>query len=88
MRGFLLRAVFWLYGQMISPVLHSFGRSRCIYLPTCSEYAYVAMERFGILRGGAMALRRVGRCHPLAGGGYDPVPDLSPNPDPRPNPDR
>jgi putative membrane protein insertion efficiency factor len=75
MKHALLRFVFALYKRVVSPVLHSLGRSRCIYLPTCSEYAYVAMERFGIVRGGAMALKRLGRCHPLAEGGYDPVPE-------------
>ena len=75
MKDALLRSAFWLYRRLLSPVLHSLGRSRCIYLPTCSEYAYVAMQRFGVLRGGAMALRRLGRCNPLAKGGFDPVPD-------------
>jgi putative membrane protein insertion efficiency factor len=75
MKTWLLRLVFGTYKRAISPVLHSLGYSQCIYLPTCSEYAYVAIERFGVLRGGAMALRRIGRCHPLAKGGFDPVPD-------------
>jgi hypothetical protein len=75
MKTWLLRLVFGTYRRVISPLLHSLGYSQCIYLPTCSEYAYVAIERFGVLRGGAMALRRIGRCHPLAKGGFDPVPD-------------
>ena len=75
MKDAILRAVFALYRVIVSPILHSFGRSRCIYLPTCSEYAFVAIQRFGVLRGGLMAVRRVGRCHPLAKGGFDPVPD-------------
>jgi putative membrane protein insertion efficiency factor len=45
----------------------------CRYVPTCSEYAMEAVERFGVLRGGCMAVRRVLRCHPFAGSGYDPV---------------
>jgi uncharacterized protein len=45
----------------------------CRYVPTCSEYAMEAVERYGALRGGWMALGRVLRCHPFAGG-YDPVP--------------
>ena len=45
----------------------------CRYVPTCSEYAMEAVERYGALRGGAMAAWRVLRCHPFVKGGYDPV---------------
>lgn len=45
----------------------------CKFLPTCSEYAYQAIERYGIIRGGYKALRRLLRCHPLSDGGHDPV---------------
>ena len=69
------RAIFWLYGKLISPAIHVLSPSRCLYLPTCSEYAYVATARFGVVRGGLMALRRLLRCHPFAKGGLDPVPN-------------
>ena len=46
----------------------------CIYTPTCSQYGYEAVSRYGVLKGGWMALCRIGRCHPWAHGGYDPVP--------------
>ena len=45
----------------------------CRYHPTCSEYAYQAIEKYGILRGGRMGLKRIVRCHPWAKGGNDPV---------------
>jgi uncharacterized protein len=61
----LLRAYKW----GISPILPS----ACRYLPTCSEYAIEAVEHYGAVRGGWMALRRILRCHPFAGSGYDPV---------------
>lgn len=49
--------------------------SPCRYLPTCSAYAVEAVERHGAARGGWLALRRIGRCHPWGGSGVDPVPD-------------
>lgn len=47
----------------------------CRFRPTCSQYAYTAIERFGPLKGGWLALKRLLRCNPFCKGGYDPVPE-------------
>jgi putative membrane protein insertion efficiency factor len=61
------------YKLLISPLL---PRS-CRFHPTCSVYAMEAIERFGVVRGGWLAVRRILRCHPFHPGGYDPVPSKS-----------
>ena len=48
--------------------------ANCRYLPTCSAYAIEALERHGAIRGGGLAVKRLLRCHPWGGHGYDPVP--------------
>jgi putative membrane protein insertion efficiency factor len=48
--------------------------SPCRFSPSCSTYALDALDRHGVLRGGWLALRRLARCHPFGGSGYDPVP--------------
>ena len=60
------------YQQHISPLLPP----ACRHFPTCSNYALEAIERYGAVRGAALAGARVGRCHPFAKAGFDPVPDL------------
>ena len=71
------RLAFRVYKSALSPVLHAISPSRCLYLPTCSEYAYTAVSRFGWFRGSWLALRRLARCHPWGKGGLDPVPERS-----------
>jgi putative membrane protein insertion efficiency factor len=70
----MFRAVFLalirLYRRGISPLTPP----SCRYTPTCSVYAQEAIEKYGAGKGGWMALRRLLRCHPFGGKGYDPVP--------------
>lgn len=60
-----------LYQRTISPAMPPV----CRYEPTCSRYAYEAIDRHGAFRGGWLAVRRLARCRPGGGRGYDPVPD-------------
>ena len=69
----VLKALIRGYQLLISPLLPA----TCRYTPTCSRYALIAVDRFGPWRGGWMAIKRIGRCHPWHEGGYDPVPPLT-----------
>ena len=59
-----------LYQNTLSRVLPP----SCRFTPSCSVYGYQAIEKYGFLKGGWLALRRISRCHPFNPGGYDPVP--------------
>jgi hypothetical protein len=66
-----LLGVIGFYQSVISPLLPR----ACRFEPSCSEYARIAVERFGPARGSWLALRRLGRCQPFGGSGWDPVPE-------------
>jgi uncharacterized protein len=64
-------ALIRLYQLTLSPILPP----ACRFTPTCSRYAYEALDRFGFFKGCWLAVKRIGRCHPFHPGGYDPVPE-------------
>lgn len=67
----ILIAIIKFYRKEISP----YTKSRCKYIPTCSQYGLEAIERFGALKGSALTIWRILRCNPFSKGGYDPVPE-------------
>lgn len=73
MRAVLI-ALIRVYQLFFSPLLGN----HCRFYPSCSKYAREAVERYGVIRGVWLAIRRVLRCHPWHPGGFDPVPEPSP----------
>ena len=67
-----LRGLVWLYRKLISPFLGN----NCRFNPSCSAYAEEALRKHGAFRGSWLAARRIVRCHPWGGSGYDPVPPV------------
>lgn len=67
----ILCAVIKLYQKFISPLL---GAGKCRFYPTCSVYAMESIQKYGALKGGFLAVKRILRCQPFCKGGYDPVP--------------
>lgn len=65
-----LLGLVWCYRRLISPLLGA----NCRFEPSCAAYADEALRRHGAFRGGWLAVRRIARCHPWGGSGYDPVP--------------
>mgnify|MGYP004675054943 CR=1 FL=1 len=62
----LLIKIYQFFSKFTPPV--------CRFTPTCSEYARQAIEKYGVLKGGWLAIKRISKCHPWHEGGYDPVP--------------
>jgi len=67
---------------VLSPILRvaNGGKPMCRYTPSCSHYCHEAIERHGIANGLLLGIKRILRCHPWGGCGYDPVPDLDDRP--------
>jgi putative membrane protein insertion efficiency factor len=59
-----------IYQLLISPLFPS----SCRYTPTCSHYTLEALKKYGLFKGGWLGIKRISRCHPWGGSGYDPVP--------------
>lgn len=70
MKGVILLFI-KIYQRLISPMLPR----TCRFYPTCSQYAYTAIQRFGMIKGIKYSLKRILRCNPFNDGGYDPVPE-------------
>lgn len=70
----LLAMIFYGFFRFYQLVISPYLAPRCRYQPTCSSYAIEAIETHGALKGGWLATKRIGRCHPWGGFGYDPVP--------------
>jgi hypothetical protein len=68
--GYLFLSLIRFYQYLISPLL---GAS-CRFTPTCSQYGVTAIQKYGPFKGGWLTLKRIGRCNPWGGHGYDPVP--------------
>jgi len=66
----IVLALIRFYQRWISIILPS----SCRFYPSCSQYTYQAIEKYGVLRGGWLGVRRIARCHPFHPGGFDPVP--------------
>ncbi len=66
----LVLGVIQFYRHYISPLFPP----TCRFTPSCSQYTYEAIEKYGLIKGGWLGLRRILRCHPFNPGGYDPVP--------------
>lgn len=69
-----MKVVFLLLIRFYRGFLSPLKPPSCRYIPTCSEYAMIAVEKYGAAKGSFLAIKRILRCHPFHKGGYDPVP--------------
>ena len=67
---FAVLSLIWVYQRTLSPLLPT----SCRFSPSCSHYSQEAVEKYGVIKGFMLGVKRLGRCRPLGGQGYDPVP--------------
>ncbi|MBM10835.1 MAG: membrane protein insertion efficiency factor YidD [Chloroflexi bacterium] len=67
---FAVLSLIWVYQRTLSPLLPT----SCRFHPSCSHYSQEAVEKYGVIKGFMLGVKRLGRCRPLGGQGYDPVP--------------
>lgn len=72
----VLVTILKLYKILLSPIFVNLLGHGCRFTPTCSEYAASAIEKYGVINGGVLGLKRILRCHPFSSGYFDPVPDF------------
>jgi uncharacterized protein len=71
----LIKYIFLIFIKLYQNLISPLTPASCRFTPTCSQYAAEAIRRHGPLRGSWLALKRISRCHPWGGSGYDPVPE-------------
>lgn len=64
-----------IYKKTLSPILTSLFGNACRFTPTCSQYTIEALEKFGVTKGLKLSYKRILKCHPWGGSGFDPVPN-------------
>ncbi len=72
MKHFVLKLLYY-YKNLISPFLGNLFGGSCRFTPTCSEYSYEAIEKYGLIKGIIKSCQRISKCHPFGDFGYDPV---------------
>ena len=70
----MLKKLFILFVRFYQAAIRPLRPNACRFTPSCSQYAIEAINKYGAFKGGWLALRRISRCHPWGGHGYDPVP--------------
>ncbi|MCD4693680.1 MAG: membrane protein insertion efficiency factor YidD [Calditrichales bacterium] len=68
-----MRRIFLLLLKVYQKVLSPMFPPSCRFFPTCSEYSYQSIDKYGLIKGGWLSIRRLSKCHPFHPGGYDPV---------------
>jgi putative membrane protein insertion efficiency factor len=68
-----MRRIFLLLLKVYKKVISPMFPPSCRFFPTCSEYSYQSIDKYGLIKGGWLSIRRLSKCHPFHPGGYDPV---------------